>query len=171
MKEFDFEFKNYERNGVEFKSEHNLKGAYFTIVFERISENQWDETDESAIARFWLCNELVRNIKCDPRVWVEIEGIDRKYSYTYDGNTADRIRFNVCYIRETDGDQVVTRYTYSFGHNKNTKGATYLVTPEGVHQTPTPSKPRPEIDLATGDFPYPAKKLNKSWEAVAAATE
>lgn len=166
------ELKEYERDGVIYKSGEELRDAFMSMTFQKISDKQWMETDQSAISRFWFFNKEVRDLKADPRVWVEIQGIERSYSHTYDADIAKSIRFNLCYIREEDGDQIVTRYVYSFESCKNTRHATYIVGGKnGVRFSPSPVKANPWVNLRTGEIPFPAVPLNETWGTIAEASE
>lgn len=137
-----------------------------SMTFRRISEEQWIETDESVISRFWQGNKAVRDAKLDPRVWVDIQQIDRSYNYIYDADIAKAVRFTVHYVRECDGCEVITAYTYNFVDRKNTQGWTRLITPEGVHMSPSPAKEHPGIKLEPLEFPYVAVPLAKEWPVV-----
>lgn len=166
------ELKEYERDGVTYKSGEALRDAFMSMTFRKISDKQWIETDQSAISRFWLFNKEIRDLKADPRVWVEIQGIERSYDYTYDADVAKSIRFNLCYIRKEDGDQIVTRYAYSFESGKNTRHATFIIGGNnGVRFSPSPAKADPWVNLRTGEVPFPAISLNETWGAIAEASK
>ncbi len=166
------ELKEYERDGITYKSGETLKDAFMSMTFKKISDRQWIETDQSAISRFWLFNKEVRDLKADPRVWVEIQGIERKYSFAYDADVAASVRFNLCYIREEDGDQVVTRYVYSFESGENVRHATYIIGGKnGARFSPSPVKADPWVNLRTGEIPFPAVPLNEKWDAIAEASK